>query len=65
MVERKLFLQIQSISIVHPNMDNMIVLPIIKRVQIIMHIQVSLISQMNFDYNENGGKKAFPANPKH
>ena len=65
MVEKKLLLQIQSINIMHPNVDNMIVLPIIKRVEIIMHIQVSLISQMNFDYNENGGKKAFSANPKH
>ena len=30
-----------------------------------MGIQVCLISWMNFDYEENGGKKAFLANPKH
>ena len=65
MVERKLLLHIQSISIVYPNVDNVIVLPVTKRVEIIMRIQVCLISQMYFDYKENGGKKAFPTNPKH
>ena len=35
-----------------------------KRMEIIMGIQVSLISRMNFDYKENDGKKAFPTNPK-
>ena len=30
-----------------------------------MRILVCLVSQTNFDYKENGGKKAFPANPKH
>ena len=29
-----------------------------------MNIQVCLTSWMNFDYKENGGKKAFLANPK-
>ena len=33
--------------------------------EIIMRIQVYLISQMNMDYEENGGKKALIANPKH
>ena len=28
-------------------------------------IQVCIISQMNFDYKENGEKKDFLANPKH
>ena len=65
MVERKLFLQIQSINIMYPNVENMIVMPITKRMEIIMSIQVCLISWMNFDYKENGGKKAFLANPKH
>ena len=32
--------------------------------EIIMSIQVCLISWMNFDYKKNGGKKAFLANPK-
>ena len=30
-----------------------------------MGIHISLISWMNFDYKENGGNKAFLANPKH
>ena len=30
-----------------------------------MSIQVYLISQMNFDYEEYGGMKALLANPKH
>ena len=33
--------------------------------EIVMSIHVYLISHMNFDYEENGGKKAFLANPKH
>ena len=32
--------------------------------EIIISIQVCLLSQMNFDYKENGGKKAFLANSK-
>ena len=39
--------------------------PITKRMEIIMSIQVCLISRMNFHYKENGGKKAFLANAKH
>ena len=65
MAERKLFLQIQSINIVYPNVKNMIVLPITKRMKIIMSTQVWLNSRKNFDYKENGKKKAFVANPKH
>ena len=45
-------------------MENMIAMPITKRMEIVMGIQVCLISWMNFDYEENGGKKAFLANPK-
>ena len=40
-------------------------MPITKRMEIIMNIQVCLISQMNFDYKEIAGKKPLPANPKH
>ena len=65
MVEGKLFLQIQSINITYPNVENMIAKPTTKRMEIIMCIHVCLISRMNFDYMKNGGKKAFPANPKH
>ena len=63
MVERKLFMQIQSINIVYPNVENMIAKPITKRMEIVMGIQVNLISWMNFDCKENSGKKAFLANP--
>ena len=64
MEEKKLFLQIQSINIMYPNEENMIVMPITKRMEIIMCIQVCLISRMNLDYKENGGRKEFLANPK-
>ena len=40
-------------------MGNMTVVPKTKRIEIIMSIQVYLISQMNFDYKENSGKKTF------
>ena len=46
-------------------MKNMVAMPITKTMEIIMGTQVCLISWMNFHYNENGGKKAFPANLKH
>ena len=65
MAERKLFFQIQSINIMCPNEENMIVMPRTKRMEIFMSIQVCLISWMNFNYEENGGKKALLANPKH
>ena len=42
----------------------MTVVPIMKRMVIIMTIQVYLISRKNFDYKENGRKKAFLANPR-
>ena len=43
----------------YPNVESMIVVPITKIMEIILNIQVYLISQMNFDYEENGGKKLF------
>ena len=49
----------------NPNVESMIVAPITKRMEIIIGIQVHLISQINFDYKEIGGKIAFLANPKH
>ena len=51
----------QRISIVYPNVENMIVVPIRKRMEITMSIDVCLISRINFDYKENGGKKSFLA----
>ena len=65
MPERKLVLQIQSINIVYPIMENIISMPITKRMEMVMGIQVCLISRMNFDYKENGGNKAFPTDLKH
>ena len=65
MVGRKLFLQIQSINIIYPNVENMIAMPITKKTEIVTGIQVCLILWMNFDYKKNGGKKAFLANLKY
>ena len=62
--KEKLFLQIQSIKIVYLKEENMIVVPITKRMEIIMSIQVCLISRMNFDYKDNSGK-GFLTSPKH
>ena len=49
----------------HPNVENMIAVPIRKRNEIIMSIELCPISRVNFNYKENGKKKAFSANPKH
>ena len=51
-------------NIVQPNVEDIIVALIIKRMEIIMSIQVCLISWMNFDYKENGGKKSFSCKSK-
>ena len=59
------FLEIQSVNIVYPNVENIIVMPITKEMEIVMGLQVCLISRKNFDYKENGRKKAFLWNPKH
>ena len=45
-------------------MRNMIAMPITKRMVIVMGILVCLVLWINFDYKENGRKKAFPAIPK-
>ena len=46
-------------------MKNMIVMPITKSMEIVKGIKFCLISWMNLDHKEIGGKKAFLANPKH
>ena len=46
-------------------MENMIVMPITKRMEITIGIKVCLIPRMNFDYKEYGGKEDFLTNPKH
>ena len=48
----------------YPNVENMVVVPITKRMEIIMGIQVYLFSRMNFDFKENGGKKSFSCKSK-
>ena len=62
--KEKLFFQIQSISIMYHNVKNMVVVPIRKRLGIIMSIQVHLISQMNFECEENDRKKSFSCKSK-
>ena len=64
-MEKKLFLQIHRINIVDPNEENMIVVPITKRIEIIMSIQVCLITRMNIIIRKMVERKAFLANPKH
>ena len=49
----------------HPKVKNMIVVPNHKKVEIFIRIQICLISWMNFNYKESGGKKAFPYKLKH
>ena len=51
-------------SILCPNVENMIVVPIRKGMEIIMSMQVCPTSWMNFDYKENGGKKSFSCKAK-
>ena len=43
----------------YPKGENMIMVPIRKRMKIITSILVCLISSLNFDYKENGLKKSF------
>ena len=57
--KEKLFLQIQSINNVYPNEGNMITVPLTKRMDIIISIQVCIISWVNINYKANGGKKCF------
>ena len=45
-------------------MENKIVVPITKEMPIMISVQVCLISRINFDYAENGGKKSFPCKSK-
>ena len=57
MVEKKAFPSNQSINIVYPNVENMIIVPITKRMEIIIGIQVLLILRMNINFKEIGWKK--------
>ena len=57
-------MQIQSINIMHPNEENMTIVPITKRMEIIINTYVCFILQINIDYKENGRKKSFPCKSK-
>ena len=63
-MREKLFLEIQSINIMYPNVENLVVVPKMKRMEIIMSIQVCLISRMNINYSKNGGNKSFSCQTK-
>ena len=49
----------------YPTIENVIVVPITKTMEIVTSIQVYLISWMTINYKECGGKKSFPENPNH
>ena len=61
---KKAFLANQSINMVYPNEENVILMPITKRIRIIRGIQVCLISRMNINYEENGGMKCISCKSK-
>ena len=46
-------------------MERMIAMPITKRMEIVLGIQLCHVSWMNFVYKENGGWKALLVIPKH
>ena len=48
----------------YPNKDNMIVVPITIRMEIIMSIEVCPIPQANISYKDNGEKKSFSCKSK-
>ena len=50
MVKRKAFPANSKHQIMYPNVENMIVVPIMKIMEIIMTIQVCLISRININY---------------
>ena len=59
----KLFFGNQSTNIVYPNDENVFIVPNNKRKG--FKNACCLISWMNFDSKENGGKKLFLTKPKH
>ena len=62
--KKSFFLENPIINIVYTNEEIMIVVPIIKGMEIIMSIQLHLISRMNLDYKEDYGKKSFSCKSK-
>ena len=65
MVEKKDFVANPNFNIVHPNAENMIIVPIRKSMEVIMSIQVCHISLININYTKKGGKNSFLINLKH
>ena len=63
--KEKFFLQIQSINVMYPIVENMIVMHITKSIEISTSIEVCLISRVNINYMENNGKKSFSCKSKH
>ena len=61
-MEIKCFLPNQSINIVYTTIENVIVMPITKTMEIVTSIQVCPISWMTINYKENSGKKLFLLN---
>ena len=57
--EKKPFLQIERTNILCPNVENMIIVLLRKRMGIITSIQACIFSWINFNYMENGGKRSF------
>ena len=64
MAKKTLFLQMESIKFMCGNVENLVVVAIRKKMEIIMSIQVCFISKMNFDYTKNGGNKSFSCKSK-
>ena len=62
--KERLFFKIQSINIIYPNVENVIIAPITKRIEIIMTIQVCFISHMNLKIRKMVERKAFLAKSK-
>ena len=63
-MERNAFLASPKHQHCLSNEENMIVVPAAKKVEIVTSIQVCIISWMNFEYKENGGKNSFSYNSK-
>ena len=62
--KKKLFLEIQSINVIYPNEERMIVMPITEGMGFITSIPACLILWMNFDSKENGGKRSYSCKSK-
>ena len=48
----------------HANIENMIVVSLIKKEGTITNVRVRIVSWIYFDYKKNGGKKSFSCKSK-